>query len=115
MKKEAFLKLLDFLMENCKVEYEIEAGAAEFIEALRIGAEDSDKPQFTDNGKLILQAMQKMDNELLKAKDIAEELFIATRSVSGGLRKLVTDGYVEKIGKDPIVYKLTEKGKEIKF
>ena len=52
---------------------------------------------------------------MLKAKDIAEELSIATRSVSGGLRKLVNDGYVEKIGKDPIVYKITNKGKEINF
>ena len=29
------------------------------------------------------------------------------------LRKLVDDGYVEKIGKDPIVYRLTEQGKNI--
>jgi hypothetical protein len=27
------------------------------------------------------------------------------------MRKLVTDGYLEKLGKDPIIYILTEKGK----
>ena len=26
------------------------------------------------------------------------------------MRKLVTDGYVEKVGQDPVVYTLTEKG-----
>ena len=114
-KKEEFLQLVDFLMENCAVEYEVGAGAAEFYSALRVDAETSDKPQFTENGKLILKAMQKSSAEMLKAKDIAEELSIATRSVSGGLRKLVNDGYVEKIGKDPIVYKITNKGKEINF
>ena len=28
------------------------------------------------------------------------------------MRKLVSDGFVEKAGKDPIIYSLTEKGKE---
>ena len=114
-KKEEFLQLVNFLMENCAVEYEMGIGAAEFYSALKVDAEMSDKPHFTDNGKLILKAMQKSSAEMLKAKDIAEELSIATRSVSGGLRKLVNDGYVEKIGKDPIVYKITNKGKEINF
>lgn len=114
-KKKEFLQLVDFLMENCAVSYEISANADEYLKALRVDAELSEKPQFTDNGKLILQAMQNSSIEMMKAKDIAEELLIATRSVSGGLRKLVSDGYVEKIGKDPIVYKLTAKGKEISF
>ena len=33
-------------------------------------------------------------------------------SISGAMRKLVSDGFVEKAGKDPIIYSLTEKGKE---
>ena len=45
-----------------------------------------------------------------KAKDVAEGLFISSRAVSGAMRKLVTDGYVEKVGQDPVVYTLTEKG-----
>ena len=41
----------------------------------------------------------------------ADGLFISSRTVSGSIRKLVTDGYVEKIGQDPVIYTLTEKGK----
>jgi Mn-dependent DtxR family transcriptional regulator len=33
--------------------------------------------------------------------------------VSGAMRKLVTDGYVEKVGESPVIYMLTEKGKNI--
>jgi predicted transcriptional regulator len=29
------------------------------------------------------------------------------------MRKLVSDGYVEKIGADPVMYLITEKGKNI--
>jgi predicted transcriptional regulator len=52
---------------------------------------------------------------MFKAKDIAEGLFISSRAVSGAIRKLVTDGYVEKVGQDPVIYSITEEGKNIKF
>jgi Mn-dependent DtxR family transcriptional regulator len=59
--------------------------------------------------------MQNDDTKpLLKAKDIAEGLGISARTVSGAMRKLVTDNYVEKISTDPIIYSLTEKGKSYK-
>ena len=79
------------------------------------GKEEVDKPLFTDNGKLILKYLQdhQTDMPMGKAKDIGEGLFISSRAVSGAIRKLVTDGYVEKIGQDPVVYSLTEKGKTI--
>ena len=48
---------------------------------------------------------------IAKAKDIGEGLFISSRKVSGSIRKLVTEGYVENIGQDPVVYELTEKGR----
>lgn len=72
-----------------------------------------EKPVLTDNGKLILQYMQKEQDNMsnFKARDIGEGLFISSRTVSGALRKLVTDGFCERIGKDPVVYILTEKGK----
>lgn len=81
------------------------------------GKEEIEKPMFTDNGKLILKYMQEhvTDMPMGKAKDIGEGLFISSRAVSGAIRKLVTDGFVEKIGQDPVVYALTEKGKEIKI
>ena len=81
------------------------------------GKEEIEKPMFTDNGKLILKYMQEhvIDMPMGKAKDIGEGLFISSRAVSGAIRKLVTDGFVEKIGQDPVVYALTEKGKEIEI
>lgn len=79
------------------------------------GKEEIEKPMFTDNGKLILKYMQEhvADMPMGKAKDIGEGLFISSRAVSGAIRKLVTDGFVEKIGQDPVVYALTEKGKTV--
>lgn len=75
---------------------------------------EKEKPQFTDTGKLILKYMQdENDTSMFKAKDVGEGLNISSRVVSGAMRKLVTDDYVEKIGQNPVVYALTEKGKEI--
>ena len=34
-----------------------------------------------------------------------------SKKISGSMRKLVTDGFVEKIGANPVVYALTDKGK----
>lgn len=78
---------------------------------------DEDKPPFTDNGKLILKYLQEHieDVPMAKARDIGEGLFISSRTVSGAIRKLVSDGYVEKIGQDPVVYTLTEKGKQVEI
>jgi predicted transcriptional regulator len=36
---------------------------------------------------------------------------ISSRGASGTLRKLVNDGFCEKLGQDPVIYSLTEKGK----
>ena len=80
------------------------------------GTNDVEKPMFTDNGKLILKWMQENTNDpMLRAKDIAEGLFINSRAVSGAMRKLVTDGFVEKMGENPTIYSITEKGRNIKI
>ena len=80
------------------------------------GNTDNEKPLFTENGKNILTFLQEHSDTLTwKAKDIAEGMFISSRSVSGGIRKLVTDGFVEKVGQDPTIYSITEKGKNIKI
>ena len=80
-----------------------------YIEA--ISNKENMKPELTDNGKLILDYFQKSEVTLLKAKDVAEGLFISSKAASGSLRKLVNDGFCEKVGQDPVVYTLTEKGK----
>ena len=83
----------------------------EYWEKFKGGSSGGDKPQFTENGKKILAFLQmNASTSTWKAKDIADEMFISSRTVSGAIRKLVTDGYVEKVGQDPVIYSITEKG-----
>ena len=44
------------------------------------------------------------------AKTIGEGLFTSSRAVSGAARKLITDGYLEKEGKNPVMYAITADG-----
>ena len=91
--------------------------AKNYFDALCI-TKENDKPQFTENGKLVLNYMQNNEDtfkNLFNAKSIGDGLSITSRTASGALRKLVTDGYVEKVGKDPIMYSITEKGKNVEF
>ena len=121
-KKEAFLTIIgkeifdraDIYTENYP---EIWDDAKTYYLAM-LETGDGDKPAFTDNGRKILQFMQESKdtfNNLFKAKDIGEQLSISSRTVSGGMRKLVTDGYVEKIGTNPVIYAITEKGVNVAF
>ena len=107
----AFIKYVEDLIDGNH--YEMSENVRLYWEAFK-GKVEEDKPLFTDNGKLILQYLK--DNQSTptwKAKEIAEGLFISSRAVSGAIRKLVTDGYVEKMGQDPVIYSLTENGKNI--
>ena len=74
-----------------------------------------EKEKFTTNGAKIIKFLQEKGNEnkVFKAKEIGEALFISSRSVSGSMKKLVTDGYVEKLDKNPISYRLTLLGTEV--
>ena len=115
-KKECFLKEIAAIMVE-PAEKVLSSDALDFWNGLNATG-DSEKPAFTENGKLILKYMQDNKgtyNNLFKAKDIGEGLGISSRTASGGMRKLVTDGYVEKVGTAPIVYSLTEKGIEATF
>lgn len=81
-----------------------------------ISKEEKEKPMFTDNGKLILQFLKdNPDTTTWKARDIAEGLFITSRTVSGAIRKLCTDGFVEKVSQDPVIYTITELGKTVEI
>ena len=114
-KKQEFVKYVNSLMAA--------ASSVEMSEDARLYwtvfcglDENGEKPLFTDNGKLILKFLQEhQETDMWKARDIAEGLFINSRAVSGAMRKLVTDGYVEKIGQDPVVYSLTDNGKNIEI
>ena len=87
-----------------------------YWEKFKGGADKGDKPLFTENGKLILTFLQEHpETELWKAKEIAEGMFVSSRTVSGSIRKLVNDGFVEKVSQDPVIYSITEQGKNIKI
>ena len=89
---------------------EMSANVKAYIDALMETQEE--KPVLTDNGKQILLYMQQnTDKTTFKAREIAEGLFISSRGVSGSLRKLVSDGFADKFGESPVIYSLTEKGK----
>lgn len=116
-KKQEFINYVKQMKEYCDSYSTIEMNedARLYWEAF-CGSDEIEKPLFTDNGKLILKYMKdNLNTSLWKAKDIAEGLFISSRAVSGAIRKLVTDGYVEKVGQDPVIYSLTENGKNIEI
>lgn len=114
--KNDFLRFLDALIEASPevAEEFMNENVKTYIAILR-DDKVKDKPVLTDGGKRILKYMQECGIPALKAKDIAEGLFISSRGVSGSLRKLVTDGFCAKVGQDPVVYTLTEKGKNFEI
>ena len=121
-KKEAFIKIIqteifdrtDIYAENYPDEYEL---AASFWEDFKDG-KVKNSGAMTENGKKLLSWMQEnvdsMTN-LFTSKEAAEALFTSGRSIAGSMRKLVNDGYVEKTGKNPVQYSLTEAGKNYQF
>lgn len=121
-KKEAFIKIIqteifdrtDIYAENYPDEYEL---AASFWEDFKNG-KVKNSGAMTENGKKLLSWMQEnvdtMTN-LFTSKEAAEALFTSGHSIAGSMRKLVNDGYVEKTGKDPVQYSLTEAGKNYQF
>ena len=111
--KQEFLNFINKLMDASPeiVEKYMTEDVKEYLNFLAENSIDS-KPEITDNGKVILAYLQEREVSMLKARDIAEGLSISSRSISGSMRKLVSDGFVEKIGKDPAVYRITETGKK---
>ena len=116
-KKDMFIAMVEELIAKGNVDMASHGDALAYFEAFKSSIDSTaKKAKFTDNGKLILKYMRENLDEtqnMFKARVVAEGIFISSRSVSGSMRKLVTDGYVEKIGADPIIYSLTELGKQV--
>ena len=110
MKKE-FLEFIKKLIEaNPDLAKELMTENVEtYLKVLE--QEEEEKPELTDNGKNILNFLQNAEKSLFTAKEIALDLGCSSRVVSGAMRKLVADKFVEKIGTGPVTYTLTEKGK----
>lgn len=110
-KKEKFIEEISKMLEDSPEKY-LSSDALDFWNGLQM-TEGGGKPKFTDNGKLVLVYMQENKdnyNNLFKAKDIGEGLEISSRTASGALRKLVNDGYVDKVGEAPVIYAITDLG-----
>ena len=113
-KKQKFIEMVETLLENANVEPNEEA--MEYFNILKAADINNDKPKFTENGKKVLEYMQQtreLRNNIFNAKEVGEGMGVSSRTASGAMRKLVTDGYVEKIGTNPVVYSLTKEGIEI--
>lgn len=93
---------------NLPLEDELVKNLVDIFEAQK----DKEKPEITEAGLEILSYMQEVATTTMKAKDIADGMGLPSRKVSGSIRKLVTDGFVEKFGSSPVIYSLTAKGKE---
>lgn len=115
-KKQKFIDCLEDAFFSKVDINDLDPDVVSYWEALK-GAKDTDKPMFTDNGKLVMEYLKSLPegSPALKSREIAEALFVSSRTVSGAMRKLVTDGFVEKIGQDPVMYTLTEQGKNIEL
>lgn len=117
-KKEKFIEVVENLFR--KTDMETFAGedyedVMLYFEALK-GQADTERPAFTENGKAILNYLKdNVDINLFTAKSLGESMGISSKTVSGAMRKLTSDGYVEKLGSNPATYTLTEKGKEVKL
>lgn len=109
-KTERFLDYFDWLVQHCSESIEIPDEVQEVYNMLR-EQQHIEKPMFTESGLQILEYLQSCDTTNLKAKDIADGMQVSSRKISGSIRKLVTDGFVDKYGQNPVIYMLTEKGK----
>ena len=122
-KKETFIKIISYIFEEDTLHLdelyteEEWATALDFFKEFKEGKVKNSK-EMTENGRKSLIWMQEnleSMNNIFTAKEIAEGLFTSGRSISGSMRKLINDGYVEKIGANPVQYTLTEKGINYKF
>ena len=115
--KDSFIALVERLLNT---EYDATGidinGALDYFNWLK--TEDKrPHPIITESGAKVLQFMQRnrrLYNNVFKAKEIAEGLDTSSHSVSGSMRKLVAEGFVEKIGQNPVAYSITDKGIQAK-
>ena len=108
MTMQEFLKEIDThreILSNTAIEF-----LDELIE------KNSSENLLTEVGKKILITMMEKNEAYLNvftSKQLGELLFMSARSVSGAMRKLVTEQYVVKSGTNPVTYNLTPEGKTV--
>lgn len=118
-KKEKFIEEISEIVENVRKttgENPLSEDALVYFEALQM-SEDKEKPEITEKGKDILIHIQ--DNisnyeKMFSAKQVAEGMGLVTRSVSASMRGLVAGGFLERVSDKPVLYAVTNKGREFK-
>lgn len=111
--KEIFIKSIQEEIDNGM---ELPEEAVAYFEELKNGKVSLGG--LTVNGKIILGFLQnnfEQYNNIFTSKNIAEKIGVPSRSVSGAIRKLVSDGYVKKLNSNPVSYELTDLGKDFQI
>ena len=104
--REKFIDEIENLLKQSEF---LSDGALAYFEELKNGK--ASMGGMTESGEKVLTWMlenEKAHSNMFSAKTIGEGLFTSSRTVSGAMRKLVTDGYVEKTGQNPVSYSLTD-------
>lgn len=108
--KECFINVI----ENYFANSEQPPGAVSYFNKLK-NTPVKEKPLVTEKGKIVLDFLKANPDQEYTAKDIAEELQVSSRQVSGSARKLITDNFVEKTSIEGATstYKITDDGKNL--
>lgn len=108
-RKNVFIETVDALFKSANTDIFIPIEAIEFFEDYKKG-KSSNRKEITGKGIAIILAMRENPDDWVTAKALGEVMDVSGRSVSGSMKKLVEDGYVEKRAGTPSAYKITEKG-----
>lgn len=115
--KEDFIKFLNSLMDAnpALTESLMNENVRTYLDVLTKG-ETKDKPLFSDNGLVVFKFMKgNTDATAMSSKNIAEQVGLTSKQVSGCARKLVNDGFLEKVSTNPVYYALSQKGKDFEL
>ena len=105
-RKNVFIETVENLFNAYPLN--VPAEALEFFEDYK-RSKSSNRKEITDKGIAIILALRE-NPEWITAKALGEIMDVSGRSISGSMKKLVEDGYVEKRAGTPSAYKITEKG-----
>ena len=105
-RKNVFIETVENLFNAYPMN--VPAEALEFFEDYKRG-KSSNRKEITEKGIAIILALRE-NSEWITAKALGEIMDVSGRSVSGSMKKLVEDGYVDKRAGTPSAYKITEKG-----
>lgn len=113
--KEDFIKFLNELMAaNPEVtKTHMNENVQSYIRDVLNRENAKEKPLFSDNGLIVYKFLKEnKDVTAWSARMIASEVGLTSKQVSGCARKLVNDGFLEKVSENPVYYALTTKGKD---